>query len=438
MCLSATSNDYLMEILARFMGLGANYKKIGSVAEYNVPNVAVKIEQEVNDSAVLEKVSGDVVAVQNQPGTHACHVITKSREQAMTMFEKLNDLGMSVDWITSEKDKDGRCDVMRRWANSEIRVLVSTIQDGIDNPKTKHVWLVGGSHCLVSAVQGVGRIRPNAQTGDDAVVKIVMSSADDESEIRRDSRDDADRAVALMKSWWEKVEGGEAFDVTKARKMYKLLFGRTGFYVWLEKPGCYLQNLFAAINVRSENPCYICSSCLSDNDVLVAARAARRLIESQESDEDFVQRELKHIFSYCFICKDARCNGIACIQGVACLRCHGRCRDRSKCLADAKKMNTYGNCCGNCFGSYALRNVVINHQNNGACPIVQDRIKAILFYNLQKTGVSDDGVSAFQLAVPCFMSDKQWFTVMARNMREINSDRDSGKLRRIYRVSSRR
>ena len=138
MCLSATSNDYLMEILARFMGLGANYKKIGSAAEYNLPNVAVKIEREVNDSAMLEKVSGDVVAVQNQPGTHACHVITKSREQAMTMFEKLNDLGMSVDWITSEKDKDGRCDVMRRLANLEIRVLVSTIQDGIDNPKTKH------------------------------------------------------------------------------------------------------------------------------------------------------------------------------------------------------------------------------------------------------------------------------------------------------------
>ena len=229
MCLSDTSNDFLMEILARFMGLGANYKKIGSVAEYNLPNVAVKIDREINDGAVLEKVAGDVVAVQNQPGSHACHVITNSREQTMAVFQKLNGLGMSVDWITGEKDKDGRCDVMQRWANSEIRVLVSTIQDGIDNPKTKHVWLVGGSHCLVSAVQGVGRIRPNAQTGDDAVVKIVVSSADDESEIRRDSRDDADRAVALMKSWWEKVEGGEAFDISKARKMYKLLSGLIGF-----------------------------------------------------------------------------------------------------------------------------------------------------------------------------------------------------------------
>lgn len=299
------------------------------------------------------------------------------------------------------------------------------------------MWLVGGSHCLVSAVQGVGRIRPSAQTGDDAVVKIVMSSADDEAENRRDSREDTNRAVALMKSWWEKVEGGDAFDVTKARKMYKLLFGRIGFYVWLEKPGCYLKNLFAAVDVQSENPCCICSSCLSDNDVLVAARAARRLVESQESDEDFVQRELKKTFSYCYICKKGRCNGTACIPGVACLRCHGRCRDRSSCLADAKKMNVFGNCCGNCFGSYALRSVVIHHQNGGACPIVQDRIKAILFYNLQKTGVSDGGVSAFQLAVPCFMSDKQWFKVMATNMKEINKDQESGTLHRIYRTSSR-
>ena len=83
------------------MGLGANYKKIGSVAEYNLPDVAVKIERAENDAAVLEKVAGDVVAVQNQPGNHACHVITKSREQTKTILDKLNGLGMNVDWITS-------------------------------------------------------------------------------------------------------------------------------------------------------------------------------------------------------------------------------------------------------------------------------------------------------------------------------------------------
>lgn len=42
------------------------------------------------------------------------------------------------------------------------------------------------------------------------VVKIVISTADDEARIRSDSRDDTNRAVALMKSWWEKVEEGEA------------------------------------------------------------------------------------------------------------------------------------------------------------------------------------------------------------------------------------
>ena len=101
-------------------------------------DVTLKIERAENDDAVLEKVAGDVVAVQNQPGSQACHIIAKSREQTMAMFEKLNGLGMNVDWITSEKDKDGQCNVMRRWANSEIRVLVSTIQDGIDNPKNIH------------------------------------------------------------------------------------------------------------------------------------------------------------------------------------------------------------------------------------------------------------------------------------------------------------
>ena len=73
MCLSATSNDFLMEILTRSMGLGANYKKIGSVAE--LPDVAVKIERAANDAAVLEKVAGDVVAVQNQPGNHAYAIV---------------------------------------------------------------------------------------------------------------------------------------------------------------------------------------------------------------------------------------------------------------------------------------------------------------------------------------------------------------------------
>ena len=283
----------------------------------------------------------------------------------------------------------------------------------------------------------MGILRPGAQTGDDAVVKVVMSNQDDEEEMRRESRVNTDRAVALMKSWWEKVDGGEAFDEAKARKMYKLLFGRIGFYVWLGKPGCYLQNLFATVDVLSENPCYICSSCLSDNDVIVAARAARRLIESRESDEEFVQRELKKVFSYCYVCKDCRCSGINCIEGQACLRCHGRCRDRTSCIADANKMNIFGNCCGNCFGSFAIRSIAIEHRSIGSCSVVQDRIKAILFYNLQKQGANDNGKAAFQQAMPCFATDKRWFEVMAKNMKEIEEDRASGALRRIYRASRR-
>ena len=62
-------------------------------------NVAVKIERKMNDGAVLEKASEDVVAVQNQPSGHACHAVAKSREQTMAIFEKLSGLGMSADWI---------------------------------------------------------------------------------------------------------------------------------------------------------------------------------------------------------------------------------------------------------------------------------------------------------------------------------------------------
>ena len=35
------------------------------------------------------------------------------------------------------------------WANSEIRLLVSTIKNGIDNPKTKHVCMCGSLADLI-------------------------------------------------------------------------------------------------------------------------------------------------------------------------------------------------------------------------------------------------------------------------------------------------
>ena len=77
--------------------------------------------------------------------------------------------------------------------------------------------------------------------------KIVMSNNEDEAEIPRDSRDDTDRAVFFMKSWWEEVEGGEKHLMStghgKCTLCSYVLFVELDFtlrYIYLAKKACLL------------------------------------------------------------------------------------------------------------------------------------------------------------------------------------------------------
>ena len=54
-CLSATANPMLMKLLAGFMGIGSEYKIIGSATSYPVPNVAISVQM-TSSSQVLNVV----------------------------------------------------------------------------------------------------------------------------------------------------------------------------------------------------------------------------------------------------------------------------------------------------------------------------------------------------------------------------------------------
>jgi len=67
---------------------------------------------------------------------------TLTADSARMLNEK-DILSMS---LHSKCTKDERQDIMRTWNNNQLKVLVSTIHDGIDSSQCKHVYIVGGSY----------------------------------------------------------------------------------------------------------------------------------------------------------------------------------------------------------------------------------------------------------------------------------------------------
>ena len=63
-------------------------------------------------------------------------------------------------------------------------------------------------------------------------------------------------------------------------------------------------------------------------------------------------------------------------------------------------------------------------KNSGRpCSQIGDRAKAVLLYNLERSGVNDGGKSAFKQLVACFLDDDVWIKTFAANLRQIEKDR---------------
>ncbi len=167
-CLSATTNNNINKMTARYLGINSPYETIGDANTYAFPNVAILLKrsresQLIND--VINHVRGVFSQISNRPSI-AVHLITQTREQAMDISNRLNRYGISSTWLTSECSESQRSLAMDTWDAGKLNVLASTFDCGIDCGITKQTINVGGCRSVVQAVQSIGRIRPRNKMED--------------------------------------------------------------------------------------------------------------------------------------------------------------------------------------------------------------------------------------------------------------------------------
>ena len=162
MCLSATSDKYLRQRLSRFMSLG-DHLEIGSTDIYPIPQVRINIISNVynkSKESLMQSVIQHCQDLFEWKAHHffKIHAITMSKSDANYLSENLNNVGLQSLWLTSDLNSKEKNQVMKLWEDGPEKVLVSTFVDGIDNPSTEDVIIVGATHSIYSIVQAIGRI----------------------------------------------------------------------------------------------------------------------------------------------------------------------------------------------------------------------------------------------------------------------------------------
>jgi len=324
MCLSATSDKFLMEHLASFMALG-KYVVIGDTAEYPTPNVKINITSNVYTDdpntliPLVVRHCRDLVE-QKHNYSFKIHAITMSKADAKNLSDGLNSAGINSMWLTSDLSPDKKTQVMHLWEDGPEQVLVSTFVDGIDNSSTEDVIIVGATHSLYSLVQAIGRIRPSRQDIKKATVHIFHSKA--YTQINNiEVEDNISKAIGAGVL--------QAKHRDPIAKYYRCMFSMNGYKNLIEQKNCIRRVLYRQFQIPSL-PCEHCTNCTSRNIINQSAIHAQSILTNEQCNIQIVVQALTQMEHSCYICLQQSCNGIICRQNQSfCFACHGSTKSRN-------------------------------------------------------------------------------------------------------------
>eukprot|EP00985_Skeletonema_marinoi_P015016 scaffold7663_cov98-Skeletonema_marinoi.AAC.1 len=175
--LSATTNPTSTKMVTNYTGMGDNYIAVGGSSSYAVPNIAFLIERSANADLIpdiVEYIKSQLSP--QQPQDFAIHVITVSKEHAMSLTRSIKEAKITAEWLTSDCTADQRERIIDKWDAGKISVLASTYCVGLDHSKVKQVIIMGGCRSAADALQSAGRIRPSKQMGDGS--RVIFWRAD--------------------------------------------------------------------------------------------------------------------------------------------------------------------------------------------------------------------------------------------------------------------
>ena len=427
MCLSATSDDNLMNHIASFMGFG-KFVIIGDKAKYPIPNVAITMHNSVynNDSSslilsVVQHCRELVEKKSNQ--SFKIHAITMSKEDAVQLSDQLNHAGIRSIWLTSELRSAAKEQILTTWEEGSEKVLVSTFVDGIDNSSTEDVILVGGAHSLYSLVQAIGRIRPRRQKFDTSTIHIFNSQKYLQfNKIK--VNDNVSRLVGA-----DILQPSHKNNLPELQRYCRTMFDVSGYISLSKQKSCLRQWLYERFDIKSA-ACLRCTNCKTRNVINISATTSKTTLSLEERNRNIVITAVSEMLHVCFVCKQKSCDGQQCWPGKQsrCYACHSQLttsnfHNRAECMVQKHEINTHSQSCTLCCLAMSeliqCRGSMADHQPK-RCPH-KNRVKRVLLYKVENS--IDRGNAARTVLSSALANHVHWFATMAINIASINASR---------------
>jgi len=425
--LSATTNRTATRMITTYVGINGNYIMVGGAICYAVPNVSFRIKSS-QSADLINDIVDNIKSHLSQPHSErlAIHVITISKESAMSLTSALTRGGVTAEWLTSDCNAYDRQVIIQKWDSGSISVLASTYCVGLDNSKVKKVIIMGGCRSAADALQSAGRIRPRQQFGESSEVIFWKS---DNTWNRRSDETITSQEYRVQAHLFDafRDESSRASAKAEIASLYEIE-GLEGIFYGVTRQ-CIMRGLHSRMGVET-NDCGICEYCQSNISHQLTSDARQRE-EQRHQDRMFVLSVLPQLMIQCIICNDCSCDGFKCVVGEGssghyCRRCMGFTGKGSnnyhtnvQCRLSVKNTKTEGKSCPYCFvaigGQITGCGDMSQHQQ-GKC-VFRDRVKRILLHDF--VGSTDQGLAA-QRKMDCVLQNHRlWFELMAVNIKSI-------------------
>lgn len=417
-CMSATITESLISHIKQYLKMG-EIVLIGNPTktQYHIPNVAINVRQSTNlQNDVIQHVRNRYKEINSAEHSGAIHVVTLTKRDAEWGAQACKDANIKSFWLTSACSSTERRNRMQAYGELQSFVIWTTYDVGYDSSFTKDVVIMGGSTSIISLIQAIGRIRPNQQKARETRGQSSQVTIFYNENITANNTD-----INEIKSRFNNMSRLGMFDknIPSAMGVYLKLYTPSHVKRIMNGNKCYLKQVLERIDVFTEKNCGICSFCTSNDNITIVRNAAKRSIEQQMSDKEFVTMSLQEMETRCYVCESTTCSGTCSLKrGTFCFRCFsttcvGR-QDRSQC---GFSKAIFSGACKNCFLPQSLRRGNSNNLHNiGQCAH-KERLKRVLLHNIR------DGNDALQKLDQCWTIEKDFVTILAGNLRAVRSNK---------------
>ncbi len=171
--LSATAPDFMKRSFSKSL-LIANTKQFGDKDASTVPMINICVKESTRKDLASKNLISDVCNYVSMTSFGSVHIICRVKSLAAGFNSALSSKNVISASLTSDTSPNDKKKIIQNWRRGALKVLVSTIKDGIDCSFCSRMYLFDGAWSVADTIQCIGRIRPSMQKGLKAKVIIFL------------------------------------------------------------------------------------------------------------------------------------------------------------------------------------------------------------------------------------------------------------------------